>query len=193
MTTAPHMNKTILITGGASGIGAATARLAAAAGYHGAINYRSRAAEAAALVGAIERGGGRAVAIAADVAKPADIARLFAETERNALRSLVSESIGVQQITELLLIPGIDFVGPLPKELQANIIYATATPTSTSPTTPCETSCIATTATARSRMSPTPPASGSTPTASRACARRSAPSRTRRARQRAAIGRVFVR
>ena len=36
--------------------------------------------------------------------------------------------IGVQQITELLLIPGIDFVGPLPKELQANIIYATATP-----------------------------------------------------------------
>jgi molybdate transport system substrate-binding protein len=36
--------------------------------------------------------------------------------------------IGVQQVTELLLIPGIDFVGPLPKELQANIIYATATP-----------------------------------------------------------------
>lgn len=38
--------------------------------------------------------------------------------------------IGVQQITELLLIPGIDFVGPLPKELQANIVYATATPVS---------------------------------------------------------------
>jgi molybdate transport system substrate-binding protein len=36
--------------------------------------------------------------------------------------------IGVQQITELLLIPGIDFVAPLPKELQANIVYATATP-----------------------------------------------------------------
>jgi molybdate transport system substrate-binding protein len=38
--------------------------------------------------------------------------------------------IGVQQITELLQIPGIDFIGPLPKELQANIVYATATPTS---------------------------------------------------------------
>jgi molybdate transport system substrate-binding protein len=37
--------------------------------------------------------------------------------------------IGVQQITELLLIPGIDFVGPLPKELQTTIIYSTATPT----------------------------------------------------------------
>jgi molybdate transport system substrate-binding protein len=36
--------------------------------------------------------------------------------------------IGVQQITELLLIPGIDYVGPLPKELQANIVYALATP-----------------------------------------------------------------
>jgi molybdate transport system substrate-binding protein len=38
--------------------------------------------------------------------------------------------IGVQQITELLLIPGIDFIGPLPKELQANIVYAAAIPTS---------------------------------------------------------------
>jgi molybdate transport system substrate-binding protein len=36
--------------------------------------------------------------------------------------------IGVQQITELLPIPGIDFVGPLPKELQATIVYSTATP-----------------------------------------------------------------
>jgi molybdate transport system substrate-binding protein len=37
--------------------------------------------------------------------------------------------IGVQQITELLLIPGIDYIGPLPQALQANIVYATATPT----------------------------------------------------------------
>jgi len=36
--------------------------------------------------------------------------------------------IGVQQITELLLIPGIDYVGPLPQELQANIVYSLATP-----------------------------------------------------------------
>src|SRR5438552_9890197 len=45
--------------------------------------------------------------------------------------TLVAEGkaeIGVQQITELLLIPGIDFVAPLPKELQATIVYATATP-----------------------------------------------------------------
>ena len=34
--------------------------------------------------------------------------------------------IGVQQITELLAMPGIDFVGPLPAALQTIIVYATA-------------------------------------------------------------------
>jgi molybdate transport system substrate-binding protein len=36
--------------------------------------------------------------------------------------------IGVQQITELLPIAGIDFLGPLPDELQTKIGYATARP-----------------------------------------------------------------
>ena len=37
--------------------------------------------------------------------------------------------IGVQQITELLAMTGIDFVGPLPRELQTTIVYATVRPT----------------------------------------------------------------
>jgi molybdate transport system substrate-binding protein len=36
--------------------------------------------------------------------------------------------IGVQQINELLPIPGIDFVGPLPNELQTALIYSTGLP-----------------------------------------------------------------
>ena len=36
--------------------------------------------------------------------------------------------IGVQQVTELLPIAGIDFIGPLPSELQTEIVYATVRP-----------------------------------------------------------------
>lgn len=36
--------------------------------------------------------------------------------------------IGIQQITELVSMPGIDVVGPLPAELQTAIVYATARP-----------------------------------------------------------------
>lgn len=36
--------------------------------------------------------------------------------------------IGVQQINELLPIPGIDFVGPLPGDLQTALVYATGLP-----------------------------------------------------------------
>ena len=36
--------------------------------------------------------------------------------------------IGVQQIGELLPIPGIDYIGPLPKELQTVIVYGMARP-----------------------------------------------------------------
>jgi molybdate transport system substrate-binding protein len=43
--------------------------------------------------------------------------------------------IGVQQITELLAMPGIDSVGPLPPALQTTIIYATARSTSAKETT----------------------------------------------------------
>jgi NAD(P)-dependent dehydrogenase (short-subunit alcohol dehydrogenase family) len=68
---------TLLIIGGASGIGAETARLAAARGYKVAINYRSREAEAKKVVADITAQGGHAVALPADVAREADIGLLF--------------------------------------------------------------------------------------------------------------------
>ena len=73
---------TLLITGGASGIGAATARLAAARGYKVAINYRSRASQAKALIADITAKGGQAIALPGDVSREDDISRLFDETER---------------------------------------------------------------------------------------------------------------
>jgi NAD(P)-dependent dehydrogenase (short-subunit alcohol dehydrogenase family) len=72
---------TLLITGGASGIGAATARLAAARGHKIAINYRSREANAKKVVTEIIGKGGQAVAFAADVSREADISGLFDAAE----------------------------------------------------------------------------------------------------------------
>jgi NAD(P)-dependent dehydrogenase (short-subunit alcohol dehydrogenase family) len=73
---------TILITGGASGIGAETARLAAARGHRVAINYRSRPERARELVAAIRADGGMAEAFAADMADEAAISGLFDAAER---------------------------------------------------------------------------------------------------------------
>jgi NAD(P)-dependent dehydrogenase (short-subunit alcohol dehydrogenase family) len=71
------MNKVLLITGASRGIGAATARLAAARGYSVCVNYKQNRDAAQALVEEIEAAGGKAVAIAADVGIEADVTRLF--------------------------------------------------------------------------------------------------------------------
>ena len=68
----------VLVTGSSRGIGAATARLAAAQGYDVAVNYARDKEGAAAVVADVEKAGRRAVAIQADVGREDDVARLFA-------------------------------------------------------------------------------------------------------------------
>jgi NAD(P)-dependent dehydrogenase (short-subunit alcohol dehydrogenase family) len=75
------MNKTILITGASRGIGAACAHLAFERGYQVGVNYRSDREAAAAIVRAIEAGGGAAFAVQADVAVEADVVRMFADID----------------------------------------------------------------------------------------------------------------
>ncbi len=72
----------LLVTGGARGIGAATARLAAAHSYAVAVNYRARQDAADALVAEIEAAGGRALAVQADVAHEGQVERMFQATEQ---------------------------------------------------------------------------------------------------------------
>ena len=72
---------TMLITGGSRGIGAATARLAAARGWRVAINYTRNAAAAESLAAEINSSGAKAITIQADVAVEADILRMFHEVD----------------------------------------------------------------------------------------------------------------
>ncbi|WZB76285.1 SDR family oxidoreductase [Achromobacter insuavis] len=67
----------ILITGGSRGVGAATARLAAAQGYDVAISYVSNEAAAQAVAADVAQGR-RALAVCADSADPEQVVRLFA-------------------------------------------------------------------------------------------------------------------
>lgn len=69
--------KIAIITGGSRGIGAATATLAAKAGYDICINYVSNTARAKEVVKACEALGARAIAVQGDVASAADVDTLF--------------------------------------------------------------------------------------------------------------------
>jgi len=84
----------LLVTGGSRGIGAATARLAAERGYAVCVNYRSNRAAAEAVVAAIRASGGRAVAIAGDVAREAQVLSLFdtCHAELGPLAALVNNA-----------------------------------------------------------------------------------------------------
>ena len=73
----------MLITGGGRGIGAATARLAAARGYAVCINYLRDRASAEGLVQDIRADGGSAIAVAGDVAQEKDVVHLFEACDRS--------------------------------------------------------------------------------------------------------------
>ncbi|HVT56467.1 MAG TPA: SDR family NAD(P)-dependent oxidoreductase, partial [Xanthobacteraceae bacterium] len=74
--------KILLVTGGSRGIGAATARAAAREGYRVIVNYVTGEEAARKVVSDIEKAGGRAEAIRADVGKDEDISRLFETVEK---------------------------------------------------------------------------------------------------------------
>jgi len=73
----------LIVTGASRGIGAAVATLAGEHGYAVAVNFATGAIEAAKVVDEIVAGGGRAVAIQADVSREEDILRLFKAAERD--------------------------------------------------------------------------------------------------------------
>ena len=71
-----------LVTGGARGIGRATARVLARRGAAVCVNYAAHADAADGLAGEIATGGGRAISAMADVAEPSAVEAMVARTER---------------------------------------------------------------------------------------------------------------
>jgi NAD(P)-dependent dehydrogenase (short-subunit alcohol dehydrogenase family) len=88
------VSRVLLVTGGSRGIGAATARLAAARGYAVCLGYHRRRDAAEAVVADIVAAGGRAVPVAADVAAEADVVRLFetCDSELGPVSALVNNA-----------------------------------------------------------------------------------------------------
>ncbi len=94
----------LLVTGGSRGIGAATARLAAAQGWDVAINYARDEAAAEAVADEVRALGRRALTLCADVANEGQVRAMFATLDRQvqegvgALAGLVNNA-GVVDVT----------------------------------------------------------------------------------------------
>ena len=86
----PLTDTTALVTGGGRGIGRAVAEGLAAAGAAVVVNYLADEAAASRTVAGIRGSGGRAWAVQADVAEPAQVEALFAEA-----RSLLGDRLDI--------------------------------------------------------------------------------------------------
>lgn len=91
--------KTLIVTGGSRGIGAATARLAARRGYAVCVNYLRDGAAAEGVVSAIQKDGGKAIAVQADIGIERDVVRLFETVDRELgpLAALVNNAATLER------------------------------------------------------------------------------------------------
>jgi 3-oxoacyl-[acyl-carrier protein] reductase len=75
-------DKVAVVTGASKGIGASIAKAFAAEGAAVVVNYSSSKEDAERVAGEIQQAGGRAITVQGDVAKAADVERIFSETQK---------------------------------------------------------------------------------------------------------------
>ena len=97
------MSPVVLITGASRGIGAATALLAARAGYAVAVNYTANSLAADEVVRQIRQGGGNAITVQADVADEAQVLAMFEKVDAKLgrLTALVNNAGVVDQTSRV--------------------------------------------------------------------------------------------
>lgn len=97
------MKKVLIVTGGSRGIGAATARQAAQAGYAVCISFLRDKAAASAVVDEISQAGGKAIALQADVSIEAEVVRLFEQADEalGSVTALVNNAGILEQHTRV--------------------------------------------------------------------------------------------
>jgi 3-oxoacyl-[acyl-carrier protein] reductase len=94
--------KVAIVTGASKGIGAAIARHLAKSGASVVVNYSSSKEGADRVVDEIRRRGGKAIAVGANVARKAEIDRLFAETKKAFGRlDILVNNAGIYQFAPL--------------------------------------------------------------------------------------------
>lgn len=115
------MGRVAVVTGGSRGIGAATARRLAAQGWSVCLSYRSTPEAAKVVVAACEAVGVDAVAVAADVASPDDVAHLFQAADRLGRVAALVNNAGIadrkQRVDEMsperiVRMTAVNLVGP---------------------------------------------------------------------------------
>jgi NAD(P)-dependent dehydrogenase (short-subunit alcohol dehydrogenase family) len=94
-----HQLQVMLVTGGARGIGAATAKLAAIRGYAVCINYRQDRAAAEQVVNDIGTRGGHAIAVQADISCESDVMALYQQVDLRLgkITALVNNAATLEQ------------------------------------------------------------------------------------------------
>jgi len=108
--TVEGIGRVALVTGASRGLGRAMAIRLAADGHRVIVNFREHEDQAAQVVAAIESGGGAAVAVQADVSKPADVDRLVRRaTEAFGPISVLVNNAGIERANLLARIDEADW------------------------------------------------------------------------------------